>query len=328
MFSYIIKRILWIIPIMVGVITIIFVITAITPGDPIDQIVGISASQEVREAKRVELGLDKTVAQRWANYLIGVMTKGDLGISYNTGCSISEEIATRIPVTLILALVSVAISLLIGVPLGVLSAIKQYTWVDNLILVFSMLAVSMPSFWLGLLLMMLFSVNLHWLPTTGISSISGWVLPIFVASFASIAMFVRYTRTSLLEIMRQDYIGTARAKGQKESVVIWKHMLRNALIPIVSSIGINLGNQLGGNITIEAVFALPGIGTYVTTAINNRNYSSMEGGILVIAIIFTIINLIVDIVYVAVDPRLKTTLTQKKASKKDMKKLLALEGAV
>lgn len=327
MVRYIIKRLLWLIPIIIGVVTIVFVITALTPGDPVDQILGINASEELKEATRASLGLNDPLIVRWFDYLVGFFTRGDLGTSYTTGRPVVEELASKIPVTVILSFAGVGLSVLIGVPLGVLSAIKQYTWVDSAILVLSMVAMSMPSFWLALILMMLFSVNLHWLPATGIANPLGWVLPIVVVAVGGMAGIVRITRSSMLEVMRQDYIRTARAKGQEEGVIIRRHMLRNALIPVLTSIGASVGSMLGGAVTIEVVFAIPGIGNYIVTAINGRNYPIVEGGILVLAIMFTLVNLAVDLAYVAVDPRLKTQLTAKKVKKGQIKRLLAEQEA-
>ncbi len=323
MIAYIIKRILWLIPILLGVITIVFIITALTPGDPVDQIVGVNASEEVREATRESLGLNDPLWERWFNYIVGLVTRGDLGTSYQTGRPISEELSGRLVVSITLAFSSVGLGVLIGIPLGVISAVKQYTFVDSSILTLSLLALSMPSFWLALLLMLLFSVNLQWLPPTGIADPLGWVLPIAVIGFATMSSIVRITRSSMLEVMRQDYIRTARAKGQNEKIVITRHMLRNALIPVLTSIGSNVGTQLGGAVAIEAIFAVPGIGNYIVTAINARNYPAIEGGILVLAIVFTLVNLVVDLAYVVVDPRLKTTLTAKKGKKGQLKKMLA-----
>lgn len=326
MVKYIIRRLLWLIPILLGVITIVFIITALTPGDPVDQIVGINASEEVREATRESLGLNDPLIVRWANYIVGFVTRGDLGISYATGLPVAQELSGRLPVTIFLAFASVGLGVLLGIPLGVFSAIKQYTWVDSLILVLSMFAVSMPSFWLALLLMLLFSVNLGWLPPTGIADPLGWILPIAVIGFATMSGITRMTRSSMLEVMRQDYVRTAEAKGQREGVIVTRHMLRNALIPVLTSIGGNVGSQLGGAVTIEAVFAIPGIGNYIVAAINARNYTAIEGGILVLAVVFTLVNLAVDLAYVFVDPRLKSQLTAKKTKRGQLKKLLAAQG--
>lgn len=329
MIRYIIKRILWLIPVIVCVITIVFVITTMTPGDPVTAMLGADAPEASRVAMTIELGLDKPVITRWFNYVVGFFTRFDLGTSYATRQPVRDELMTRVPVTLMLAFASTLIGVAVGIPMGVWSALRQYTWVDNAILVLSVVGISMPSFWLALLLINEFSVNLGWLPSFGITKMSGWVLPVIVASFAAIAGEVRITRSSMLEVMRQDYIRTAQAKGQREGVIIMRHMLRNALIPVITSTGAQLGNAIGGNVALETVFSLPGVGNYIVSAIAARNYSAMEGGILIIAVIFTLINLIVDLAYVAADPRLKTQLTAKKMSKRSVALMLKeQEGAV
>jgi peptide/nickel transport system permease protein len=184
----------------------------------------------------------------------------------------------------------------------------------------------MPNFWLAMMLISKFSVDMNLLPAYGVSDPTGWILPITVCTIGSMAGNIRITRSSMLEVMRQDYIRTARAKGQKESMIVTKHMLRNAMIPVATSVGAGLGNALGGNMTIEVVFSLPGIGNYVVSAINGKNYPGMLGGILVTALMFTLVNLAVDIAYVIIDPRLKNQVLGKKASKRQFKKLLAERG--
>jgi len=323
MARYIIKRILWIIPIMLGVITIIFIISSLTPGDPAASLLGSTATQEEIDAMHHTLGLDQPLIKQWWDYIVGIVTRFDLGDSYQTRQPVINEVLARFPVTLTLALLATAIGIVVGIPLGVLSALKQYTWVDNVVLVFSVLLISLPNFWLGMMLLNIFSVQLGWLPSYGIASLSGWVLPIMVAGLQSTTQNIRITRSSMLEVMRQDYIRTARAKGQTEKIIVTKHMLRNALIPVATSVGSGLGNQLGGNMALESVFSLPGVGNYIVKAITAINTPSMLGGILFVALVFVLVNIAVDIAYVIIDPRLKTRVTGKKMSKKEMKKLLA-----
>jgi len=320
---YIIKRILWIIPIMFGVITIIFIISSLTPGDPAASLLGATATQEEIDAMHHTLGLDQPLIKQWWDYIVGIVTRFDLGNSYQTRQPVINEVLARFPVTLILALLATVIGIVVGVPLGVLSALKQYTWVDNVVLVFSVLLISLPNFWLGMMLLNIFSVQLGWLPSYGITSLSGWVLPIMVAGLQSVTQNIRITRSSMLEVMRQDYIRTARAKGQTNKVIVTKHMLRNALIPVATSVGSGLGNQLGGNMALESVFSLPGVGNYIVKAITAVNTPSMLGGILFVALVFVLVNMAVDISYVIIDPRLKTRVTGKKMSKKELKKMLA-----
>lgn len=325
---YILKRILWIIPIMLGVITIIFCISSLTPGDPAASLLGSTATQEEIDAMHHTLGLDQPLIKQWFDYIVGIVTKFDFGTSYQTRQPVINEVLARFPVTLALALAATAIGVVLGIPLGVVSALKQYTWVDNVILVFSVLLISMPNFWLAMMLLNIFSVNLHWLPSFGISTPTGWILPIIVAGLQSMTQNIRITRSSMLEVMRQDYIRTARAKGQKEGVIVTRHMLRNAMIPVATSVGSGLGNQLGGNMALESVFSLPGVGNYIVKAITAINTPAMLGGILFVALVFTLVNLAVDIAYVIIDPRLKTRVTGKKIGKRALNKMLAeQEGA-
>ena len=327
MTRYILKRLLWLIPVIIGVITIVFAITVLTPGDPAAALLDRNATQEQIAEVHHRLGLDRPVVERWFNYVVGVFTRFDFGTSYTTMQPVRDEVLAKLPYTLALAVVSTALAVLIGIPLGVWSALKQYTAVDGAVLFLSVLFVSMPNFWLSMLLISLFSVSLGLLPSFFVSGdMSGWIMPILVATIGSMAQFIRITRSSMLEVMRQDYIRTARAKGQKEGTIVLRHMLRNAMIPVATSIGSGLGNALGGNMTVEIVFALPGIGSYIVNAISTRNYPGMLGGILVTAILFTVVNLLVDIAYVIIDPRLKSQITGKKASRRQFNKLLQEQG--
>lgn len=327
MARYTIKRILWIIPILIGVITIVFFISAVTPGNPAASLLGPTATQEQITAMEHTLGLDQPLLKRWLDYIIDVVTRLDFGDSFVTRQPVRNEILSFFPVTLQLAVYSTLLGILFGIPLGVISALKQYTWIDSVILVISVLMISLPNFWLAMMLIKVFAVDLHWLPSYGLDSLSGWVLPIFVAALQSMTQIIRITRSSMLEVMRQDYIRTARAKGQKEGVIVTRHMLRNAMIPVATSIGSSLGNSLGGNMALESVFALPGLGNYVVSAISAINTPAMLGGILFIAIMFTLVNLLVDLAYVLIDPRLKSRVTGKKLSKRTIKKMLAEQEA-
>lgn len=325
--KYILKRLLWLIPVMIGVITIVFAITVFMPGDPAASLLDKNATAEQIAEVHHRLGLDKPVIVRWANYVKDVFTKFDFGTSYTTMQPVRNEVLAKLPYTLILAVSSTFFAFLLGVPLGILGALKQYTITDAAILFLSVLFVSMPNFWLAMMLITKFAVEMNVLPAFGVSTLSGWVLPIAVCTIGSMAGNIRITRSSMLEVMRQDYIRTARAKGQKEGTIVMRHMLRNAMIPVATSVGAGLGNALGGNMTIEVVFALPGIGNYVVSAINGKNYPGMLGGILVTALMFTLVNLLVDIAYVIIDPRLKSQVLGKKASKRQFKKLLAQQEA-
>lgn len=309
MIKYIIKRVLYLIPILLGVLLILFILSELTPGDAADALLE-NATIEQKEAFREEKGLNDPVVIRYARYVVGAFT-GDLGISYKTHQPVLQEIMRRLPTSAMVAFCSVLMGTLIGVPLGVISALKEYTWVDNALIVFSMLLLSFPMFCLGLFFILIFSVKLNWLPAFGISDWTGYIMPVAVITLASCASYIRVSRSTMLETMRQDYIMTARAKGQKERIVTFKHMLGNALIPIVAQIGMDFGMQLGGALVLETVFGVPGIGKYIADSITARNYPSVLGGIFVLAAMVSLINLIVDIAYVFVDPRLKTSIVGK-----------------
>lgn len=303
------------IPVLLGVLIIVFILNTISPGDPIDSLIGSDAPQEAKDALREELGLDDPIHIRFWNYVKNLVLHGDLGTSYTTKQPIMGELLARWPTTFILALGSIIVALLIGIPLGVVSAVKQYSWMDNSAMVIALAAVSMPQFWLGLMLMMLFAVHLGLLPTSGISNPLGWILPVVTCGFCSAANIARTTRSSMLEVIRADYIRTTRSKGQKEFNIVVKHALRNALIPIVTTVGSQVGVMLGGSIAIESVFALPGLGSYMIDAMSSRNYPAIQGAVLLVAITFSLVNLLVDVSYGFIDPRIMATYQRKKKKK-------------
>ena len=218
------------------------------------------------------------------------------------------EILTAFPYTLKLAAFAMIIAIIIGIPCGIISAIKQYSWFDTVTMIFAMVGLAMPVFWLGLLLILLFSVRLRWLPSSGFSTFKAMILPSVALAAQSISMVTRMTRSSMLEVIRADYIRTARAKGQKESVVIWVHALRNALIPVVTLCGLQFGHLLAGAILTESIFAIPGVGRLMVQAIMARDYPMVQGGVLFVAIAFSIVNLLVDLLYAYIDPRIKAEL--------------------
>lgn len=324
MTRYIIKRILWIIPVMIGVITIAFALNLMTPGDPVTTILGSDASEEAKIQLAEELGLDEPAGVRYVKYIWNFFTKLDLGISYSNREPVREEIFSRFPKTMTLALGSIALAILIGIPIGVISAVKQYSWVDNLSMGGSMFFVSVPNFWLSLMLMLLFAVKLKWLPPANVTNPLGWILPIAVMAVGSAANIARITRSSMLESTRQDYVDTAKAKGLSGAQVVFRHCIRNALIPVVTAIGNQIGVQLGGALAIETVFAIPGIGTYLVSSIAARNYSAVQGSVVFLALVFSIVNLLVDILYTFIDPRLKETF---KAEGKMKRNRLAIKKA-
>jgi peptide/nickel transport system permease protein len=306
MIKYIIKRILMIIPVMIGVSFLVFCLIYFTPGDPAEYLLGADASPRAVQTLRQELGLNDPFIIRYFDYVKGIVTRFDFGISYTTHRSVTIEILDRFPTTLTLAFLSVALATIIGIVSGVISATTQYSIFDIVATIVSLTGISMPNFWTGLMLIILFAVTLKWLPPSGFSTPEQMILPCATIGFACSASIMRMTRSSMLEVLRQDYITTARAKGQKESVVIIKHALRNALIPVVTVIGITFGNMLGGAILVESIFAVPGTGKLMIDAISNKNYPMIQGGVLFIALGFSLVNLVVDILYALIDPRIKT----------------------
>jgi peptide/nickel transport system permease protein len=284
---------------------VIFSLTYITPGDPALMILGVRATTAEIFALREEMGLEDPFFIQFGKYLANTF-RLDFGISYISSRPVFNEIIARFPTTVQLASISIVVALMLGIPLGILSATKQYTIFDNGATIVGLLGVSIPNFWLGMMFILLFSVKLGWLPSSGFGTPMHWILPAFTIGISSMAMIMRMTRSSMLEVIRQDYIRTARAKGQKESVIIFKHALRNALIPVITVVGLQFGSMLGGAILTETVFAIPGLGRYMVEAISRRDYPVIQGGVLLVAISFSFVNLLVDILYAFVDPRIRS----------------------
>ncbi len=314
MVKYIFKRLLLIIPVILGVSFIIFTVMNFTPGDPAIMILGEGAKPEAYAALREQMGLNDPFFVRYFRYVFDAV-QGDFGKSYRTNIPVLQEIATRLPYTLKLAVASEVIAIFFGLPIGVLSAVKQYSKTDNIALGASLLLTSMPSFWFAMMLILLFSLKLHLLPSLGIDSWRHYILPAVATSSSTLASLMRMTRSTMLEVIRQDYIRTARAKGAPERIVVFGHALRNALLPVVTIIGVNFGISLGGAIVIEQVFAIPGLGQLMVNSIRAKDTPMVIAAVLFAAIIASIINLIVDIFYTYIDPRLKSQYTTIKAKK-------------
>ncbi len=314
MLKFISRRILMLIPVMLGVVLVVFSMMYFSPGNAEDYILGDMATAEDKEAFRVENGLDKPFWIQYFNYVRKAL-QGNLGISYNTKKPVTEEILTRFPTTFKLALFSVIVSSILGLTTGIISAVKQYSVWDNVCRVIAMIGVSMPTFWLGLMLMLLFSVKLGWLPASGFKTWKHWVMPALTLGLHSASSIMRMTRSNMLEAIRQDYIRTARAKGQKESVVIWRHALKNAAIPIVTVVGMQFGRMLGGSSITEMVFAIPGLGKLLIDSINLKNAPQVQGGVLFLALTMSVANLIVDILYAFIDPRIRSQYVKVKKAK-------------
>lgn len=304
--KYIIRRFALLVPVIIGVTFIVFSLMYITPGDPAKIILGESAPKASVEQLRKEMGLDKPFLIQYGNYLKNLVVHQDIGKSYVTKRPVFKEISDCFPATFKLAALAMGFAILLGIPIGIISAVKQYSWFDTISMIFALIGISMPVFWFGLLLILLFSVKLHWLPASGFSSFKYMILPAMALGAQSVAIITRMTRSSMLEVIRQDYIRTVRAKGQKEGVVVLKHALGNALIPIITIIGLQFGGLLGGAVLTESIFSIPGIGRLMVDAIKMRDFPVVQGGVLFIAITFSIVNLLVDLLYAYVDPRIKS----------------------
>lgn len=302
--NYILRRLLLTIPVIVGVSTLVFLFIHLIPGDPIQVMLGESAKPTDVEALRRALGLDRPLSEQYVTFFRGLVT-GNLGVSIHTGQPIFATIVNRLPATLELTLSSMCVALLISIPIGVISASKQYSLLDNGSMFFALLGISMPNFWLGPLLILLFSVNLGWFPVSGRGGLLHLILPAITLGTALAAKLTRMTRSSILEILHEDYITTARSKGLHEGFVIFKHALRNALIPVITVIGIQFGALLSGALITETIFAWPGIGRLTITAIQKRDYPLVQGCVLLIAFGYVFANLITDLAYAWADPRIR-----------------------
>ena len=317
--KYIAKRILWLIPVVVGVTFLIFTIMFFIPGDPVAIMLGSSVTQAEIEQAREMLGLNGSYLHRFWNYASGVFLRFDLGTSFQYGTSVTADMLTRFPRTFTLAVASMLISVCVGVPLGVIAATHQNTVSDRASMIVAMFGVSMPSFWLAILLVLLFSMKLGLLPSYGIGGLKFYILPAIANSFGGIAGFARQTRSSVLECIRADYVTTARAKGVSEKKGLMGHILPNSMIPIITYAGTQFSGLLGGAIVIENVFTIPGIGTYMVQAINYRDYGAVQGSVIFSAITFSVVMLIVDVIYAYVDPRIKAQYENKQRSTKNGK---------
>lgn len=308
--QYIFKRSIMLFPVLLGVTLLVFTIISLTPGDVAAMILGQGATAESVAKLRHQLGLDEPLLVQYGRYLAHLF-RGDMGISYATQKPVVDEIMGRFPYTLTLAFYSILVSLILSIPIGVISAVKQYSFFDNLGMVFALVGISMPSFWLGLILIILFALNLGWFPSGGADQWKSIVLPAITLGVASTASIARTTRSSMLEVIRQDYIRTAKAKGVGNLQVILKHALKNALIPTLTVIGLEFGELLGGAILTETVFSWPGIGRLMVESIQRKDTPMVLGCIIVFSVAFSMVNLIVDILYAIVDPRIKANYQKK-----------------
>ena len=320
MLKYIVKRLLWIIPVLIGVTIIVFTILYFSPSDPAYLALGDNATPEAVEAYRVEMGINGTYWERLGRTLGGLL-KGDLGRSYRSRTPVLNELLVRFKVTFNISAWSIVLGIILGIFFGIISALKQNTLWDSLSTGCALFGISMPMFWQGLMLILVFSVWLGWLPASGYgSSWKQMIMPVIALGVNSSATIMRTTRSSMLEVMRQDYIRTAKAKGQTYWAVVIRHALRNAMIPIVTVIGLQLGVLLAGSIVTEVIFSIAGVGKYLVDSMNARDYAAVQGCVLLIAFVSAILNLIVDIIYTFIDPRMKTMYESSKGGSARAKK--------
>lgn len=305
MHKYVIKRVLFLIPTILGVILIIYAIMSITPGTPGQAVLGSAASQQDIDAYNEMIGYNRPFLQKYVDYVID-MLHGDFGTSYFTKQSVFDEVMPRYMLTIRLAVMGVLLSTLIGVPIGIYAAVRQYSLWDTIPSVISFLLAAVPTFVLGMLLLYEFALKLNILPSYGVSEgIKSYIMPALAMAIPPAAQNIRFTKSSMLESIRQDYVRTARAKGAPERTVIWKHALKNALLPVVTQIGLSLGMFICGAVVVERMFSLPGIGSLIVDRISYKDEPIIIAGTILISIVFTVVMLLIDVIYAFIDPRIR-----------------------
>ena len=303
--KYVIKRIIIMIPILICISFIVQVLIAIAPGDPARSMVSPDAEEWEYEQIRDELGLNDPILVRYWNFISGVF-QGNLGVSFSSKRPVWDDIMTRFPYTVMIATLSVVLAVFVGIPLGIFAATNQFTWKESFVTLLSLITVSMPSFWFALLLVQFFAVKLRVLPVSGIESWHGYILPVVSIALGYAASIMRQMRSNMLEVIRQDYIVTARAKGLSERKVLYKHALKNALIPVVMTIGVFYGMALGGALIAETIYSLPGLGSYTLSGLTGRDYPVIQGSVLFMSTIFVVIMLLIDVAFSFIDPRIRS----------------------
>ncbi len=299
------------VPVLIGISIVVFLVMHLAPGDPAEILAGPTASASDIAALRAKLGLDDPVWVQYWRFVSGAL-KGDLGTSVQTGESVTEMVRTRFPNTLALSIAAMIVASIIGLSAGILAAVKKGSFFDSFSMIVALLGISLPSFWLGLMLMFAFAVRLRWLPVAGYNGewwtllgIKQLILPAVTLGIGSAALIARITRSSILEVMQQDYIRTARAKGLSQFATVGKHVLRNSMAPVVTVMGLNFGGLLGGTVVTESVFAINGVGRMMVRAITSRDFPVVQGAVLLVATTFVLINLLVDLAYALLDPRIR-----------------------
>ena len=301
--KYIGKRLLLLIPVIVGITFVLYFIMALSPGNPAQLILGADATAEQIQALEEEMGLNDPIIVQYLNYMLGVI-RGDFGTSWVSGYNVLGEFILRIPNTLLIAVLATVGAVALGIPMGIYSAVKQYSLFDYGSMILAMLLFSLPAFWLGILSQILFCVTLRWLPATGVGGWRHLVLPALILGANTLAAMIRMSRTSMLDVLKQDYIRTARAKGASRRGAILKHAVGNSLIPVITQIGISFAGCIGGAVVTETVFTIPGIGAMLINAVKARDIPVVMGSVIFIALIVGVINLIVDLICAKVDPRI------------------------
>ena len=304
MLRYILRRIVFLVPVLIGVSILIFVIVHMAPGDPAETLLGPSATAQDLQEMREQLGLNKPLVMQYVDFLTNTL-KGDLGRSIRTNNPVLEEILDRFKPTFVLASLSMAFAVLLGIPLGILAALRQNTWIDTFCNFLALLGFSLPGFWLGLMLMLLFSIMIPILPSSGYGSWRQLIMPVIVLGTNTMAVIARMTRSSMLEVIRQDYVRTAKAKGLNGRLILFRHILSNVLIPVVTVAGLYFGNMLGGVVITETIFSIPGVGRLIIDGIRFHDYPVVQGGVLFFAFCLSLVNLGVDLLYALLDPRIK-----------------------
>ncbi len=310
MSRYIIKKLISMVVSLIGVSVLIFSLLYFTPGDPARVILGDDATEETVQELREEMGLNDSYGERYLRFVSGAV-KGDFGVSYVTGRPVSEDILSRFPTTIKLAVLSTLVAVMIALPLGILSALYQNKWIDNLSRLIALIGVSMPQFWQAILLILIFALELRILPASGSYGWQYWILPAFTVGIHMASTILRITRSSMLDVLKEDYIMTAKAKGTPVWQVIVRHGLKNALIPIITIIGLRFGNALSGSVIAESIFALPGLGKLIVDSIKSRDFPVVQGSVFLISVSYCVINLVVDLLYTYINPQIREQFQKK-----------------
>ena len=309
---YVIRRLLQMIPVVLGVTILVFTIMYFIPGDPVKMMLGPEASFDQIAEMRDRLGLNDPYLVRLGKFLGNIFFHFDFGDSWLYNAPVTKELANRLPRTLTIAAICISLQIIVGIPLGIIAAVNQNSWGDRIAMFIALFGVSIPNFWLALMLVLLFSVKLGWLPPYGLGGVEYYILPCIANAFPGIATQARQTRSSMLEVIRSDYVVTARAKGLSEIQILLKHALPNALLPVITVIGNGMGMLLAGTVVIESIFSIPGVGMYMVGGINTRDYAIVQSSVIFLALWFTLVMLFVDLAYAFIDPRVKTRFAVKK----------------